>query len=289
MNDNESIKEQLTSIGRRFQDCLTLGGLPLTLHLVVYASEEHFGEWESRQEGLSLIAAGRCDLRPLKSHPGLASGKTYKVFAGGSCDASERFLSFAKVAGSLARKMSGTGLSVDESLHMTPSAIYWLATCHALCRDERMTWDSAETHMSKKTDHWVQMDWSPQWAAGMCRLNDQPHWAEYRSAFWAWGLPDAWAASCQAVDVLLSEPARPTKVYPDPDNYARDKWIWENILKKKRRELIVDLKKREKSHGWNLIENVKSFRDAALKYSEHHELPTRNFQTETPYTGSDSE
>jgi hypothetical protein len=89
----------------------------------------------------------------------------------------------------------------------------------------------------------------------------------------------------QAAAVL----AEPIKTYPQPLLLRRDRFIWENICTMSMEQLIQELKKEKNFGRPDAVTTPKGFKDAALRYSRHHQLPTRNFRSETPYIPTDTD
>lgn len=65
--------------------------------------------------------------------------------------------------------------------------------------------------------------------------------------------------------------------YPTPNNYARDKWIYENIDRYSCAKLSVKLKETGKPHHWALVTSRNGLKDAAKKYAGYAGLPVKGF------------
>lgn len=76
--------------------------------------------------------------------------------------------------------------------------------------------------------------------------------------------------------------------YPAPALLERDQFVWENILKMSFKELKLEQKNRKNFGQPKPITSEVGFRKAALRYSQHHKLPTRNFREETPYSPTET-
>ena len=87
---------------------------------------------------------------------------------------------------------------------------------------------------------------------------------------------------------VLAE-VKPIKTYPQPLLLLRDRFIWENICTMSMEKLIQELKKEKNFGRPDAVTTPKGLKDAALRYSRHHKLPTRNFRSETPYTPTDTD
>lgn len=61
--------------------------------------------------------------------------------------------------------------------------------------------------------------------------------------------------------------------YPTPDNYERDKWIFEQ---RQARRIIREIQDElsENKHGWEPLYSVNGIRDAADRYAKHLGIPT---------------
>ncbi len=101
-------------------------------------------------------------------------------------------------------------------------------------------------------------------------------------ALWA-GKITGTVAGCRIESVLLrGNLASAIKAYPCPKLLPRDTFIYDNIMTMPFKELILAVEKRKKTEGWKPIASMPGFRDAALRYSKHHNLSTRNFREEKP-------
>jgi len=65
--------------------------------------------------------------------------------------------------------------------------------------------------------------------------------------------------------------------YPHPDEYERDKWIYENIDCHSKDGLSQKLKSLAKLKSWNVIESRNGFKIAADRYAKYHGKPTKRF------------
>jgi len=79
------------------------------------------------------------------------------------------------------------------------------------------------------------------------------------------------------------------KPYPQPKKFGRDQFIWENICTMSMEQLIQAIKSKKNFGLDDGITTSAGFKRAALRYSQYHELPTRNFQCETPYSPTDTD
>lgn len=79
---------------------------------------------------------------------------------------------------------------------------------------------------------------------------------------------------------------QPSKPYPQPKLLQRDTFIWKNITTMTMPQLIQALKIEKNFGAGDSITTNRGFKQAALRYSQHHRLPTRNFKQEIPYSPS---
>jgi hypothetical protein len=78
-------------------------------------------------------------------------------------------------------------------------------------------------------------------------------------------------------DPVVRELTDPLPPYDNPENYARDKWIYENMPLYTCQSLSVELKKLEKAKGWSFIKSPNAIKAAAKKFALYHNLPIRDF------------
>jgi hypothetical protein len=93
--------------------------------------------------------------------------------------------------------------------------------------------------------------------------------------------------SLKAASVLAE--AKPVKTYPQPKLLLRDEFIWQNIVTMRMKQLIQALENKKNFWLTDAVKTLKGFKDAALRYSQYHRLPTRTFRSETPYMPSDTD
>jgi hypothetical protein len=93
---------------------------------------------------------------------------------------------------------------------------------------------------------------------------------------------------CDRLELPLPE-AKQVKPYPQPKLLLRDRFIWESIRTMSKEQLIQALENKKNFGLRDTVTTPKGFKDAALRYSQYHKLPTRNFRSETPYLPSDTD
>lgn len=102
-------------------------------------------------------------------------------------------------------------------------------------------------------------------------------------------LDDDMARRIGAMSTQAVEQPQPSKLYPQPRLLLRDAFIWKNIRKMPRLQLIQELKIQKNFGLLDTVTTAKGFKDAALRYSRYHRLPTRTFRSETPYSPTDTD
>lgn len=94
---------------------------------------------------------------------------------------------------------------------------------------------------------------------------------------------------CDQLEKMIQPEIIAMPPYPNPELLQRDQFIWENILAMSVKQLILEQEKQKNFGQPKAIGTEAGFRKAALRYSQHHKLPTRNFREETPYVATDTD